>query len=193
MISLIVLYKVPVMLFKGWKQLIQDLIGRRLMLSKAAISRSPSFPIKRDLIQADSYPAKRPLIKTASMKVQELKAVVVAGFQFDHFEDANLQTTVGGSRQGVAARSQAAVAAMSNLVDMCTAEFAKLCEKARLAVSGGSRSPRAEPEPERPTRLERPPLGFPALSQALRFESRPPPPTPCSDAALALLLDCFSP
>ncbi|CAL9049030.1 unnamed protein product [Musa banksii] len=160
MISLIVLYKVPVMLFKGWKQLIQDLIGRsgpflesvcvpfagllillwpvaveltavagilssfslgcyaaavayqenstmsgilyvitvismfdeftndflymregscfpRPKYRKAAISRSPSFPIKRDPIQDDSYPAKRPLIKTASMKVQELKAIVI--------------------------------------------------------------------------------------------------------------------
>ncbi|KAJ8493085.1 hypothetical protein OPV22_014806 [Ensete ventricosum] len=449
MISLIVLYKVPVMLFKGWKQLIQDLIGRsgpflenvcvpfagllillwpvaveltaiagilsslslgcyaaavvyqenstmsgilyvitvismfdeftndflymregscfpRPKYRKAAISRSPSFPIKRDLIQADSYPAKRPLIKTASMKVQELKAVVIwdnffkscegvgkelVGAGAIHISDleewqnsknkivniglpsyvclqcfirsiksgsvgfvmrdnvevtslnrpegrifdwlfepmlvlkeqikaANLETIEeeylyklalycsdarrasswqnGGiapaeevkraQLEGLSRRLQGfsltisrmptfrrrleevtngisvvsfasydgiasvagkeclveddlllptpglAVAAMSNLVDMCTAEFAKLCEKARLAVSGGSRSPRAEPEPERPTRLERPPLGFPALSQALRFESRPrPPPTPCSDAALALLLDCFSP
>ncbi|CAL9768282.1 unnamed protein product [Musa acuminata subsp. burmannicoides] len=160
MISLIVLYKVPIMLFKGWRQLIQDLIGRsgpflesvcvpfagllillwpvavgltsiagilsslslgcyaaavayqensttsgilyviavismfdeftndflylregscfpRPKYRKAAISRSASLPIKRAPTRDESFPLKRPLIKTASMKMQELKAIVI--------------------------------------------------------------------------------------------------------------------
>lgn len=44
---------------------------------KAAISRSASLPIKRAPTRDESFPLKRPLIKTASMKMQELKAIMV--------------------------------------------------------------------------------------------------------------------
>nr|XP_010939111.1 uncharacterized membrane protein At3g27390 isoform X2 [Elaeis guineensis] len=160
MLSLIVLYKVPIMLYKGWRQLIRDLIGRsgpflesvcipfagllillwpiaveltaaagilssfglgcyaaavayqedstmsgilytisvistfdeftndflymregscfpRPKYRKAVLSQSPSLPIKRVPEQSDFTPLQRPLIKTASMKLQELKAVVI--------------------------------------------------------------------------------------------------------------------
>ncbi|URE31690.1 hypothetical protein MUK42_16925 [Musa troglodytarum] len=43
---------------------------------KAAISRSASLPRKHAPARAESLPLKRPLIKTASMKMQELKAIV---------------------------------------------------------------------------------------------------------------------
>ncbi|URE31687.1 hypothetical protein MUK42_16925 [Musa troglodytarum] len=44
---------------------------------KAAISRSASLPRKHAPARAESLPLKRPLIKTASMKMQELKAIVI--------------------------------------------------------------------------------------------------------------------
>lgn len=160
MISLIVLYKVPVMLYKGWRQLIRDLIGRsgpflesvcvpfaglmillwpiavvlaavagilssfglglyaaaiayqenstmsgilyviaiislfdeftndflymregscfpRPQYSKEALSLSPTLPVKRLPELSSVGPLKRPLIKTPSMKMQELKSVVI--------------------------------------------------------------------------------------------------------------------
>lgn len=160
MLSLIVLYKVPVMLYKGWRQLIRDLIGRsgpflerecvpfaglmillwpiavalaaaagilssfslglyaaavayqenstksgllyvfavismfdeftndflymregscfpRPRYRKAMLTRSPSLPVKRVPEQSSFIPLKRPLIKTPSMKMQEMKAVVI--------------------------------------------------------------------------------------------------------------------
>ncbi|WOL03093.1 hypothetical protein Cni_G11813 [Canna indica] len=160
LISLIVLYKVPVMLFKGWRQLILDLIGRsgpflesvcvpfsgllillwpvavglaavagiisslilgcyaaavahqenstmsgilyliavislfdeftndflymregscfpRPRYREAAITASPTLPVKKAPTEAVSFPLKRPLIKSASAKIQELQAVVI--------------------------------------------------------------------------------------------------------------------
>lgn len=160
MLSLIVLYKVPVMLYKGWRQLIHDLIGRsgpflesvcvpfaglmillwpiavglaaaagilssfglglyaaavayqenstksgllygiavismfdeftndflymregscfpRPRYQKAMLTHSPSLPVKRFPEQSSFIPLKRPLIKTPSMKMQEMKAVVI--------------------------------------------------------------------------------------------------------------------
>ncbi|XP_074563128.1 putative membrane protein At3g27390 [Curcuma longa] len=161
MISFIVLYKAPVMLLKGWGQLIQDLLGRSgpflesvcvpfaglLILlwplavclasaagissslflgcyasvvvyqenstksgilyviavismfdeftndflymregscfprpkyrQKPSVSRSLSLPLKRAPTSAEPVPLKRPLIKTPSMKMQELKSVVI--------------------------------------------------------------------------------------------------------------------
>lgn len=160
MLSLIVLYKVPVMLYKGWKQLIHDLIGRSgpflesvcvpfagllillwpiaVILAAAAgilsslslglyaaavayqenstmsgilysiavismfdeytndflymrdgscfprpryrkdvLSRSPSLPPKLKPEESSFTTLKRPLIRTPSMKMQELKAVVI--------------------------------------------------------------------------------------------------------------------
>ncbi|WOL20677.1 hypothetical protein Cni_G29482 [Canna indica] len=83
---------------------------------------------------------------------------------------------------------------MSNLVDMWTAEMAKLREKSRAALA----SPRST-EMERARELnefsmasepEELSLGYPALSQAIRMK---PPSLRMTDAAVSLLVDCFSP
>ncbi|XP_072992743.1 uncharacterized membrane protein At3g27390-like [Typha latifolia] len=159
-LSFLVLLKVPIMLFKGWRQLIQDLIGRsgpfletvcvpfagllillwptavvlaamagilssfglgcyaaavayqenrtmsgilyvaavismfdeytndflylregscfpRPKYRKVVLSHSSSLSVKRVQEQHDLIPLKRPMVKTASMKLQELKAVVI--------------------------------------------------------------------------------------------------------------------
>ncbi|KAH7689701.1 hypothetical protein IHE45_02G000600 [Dioscorea alata] len=183
MLTLIVIYKVPVMLFKGWRQLIRDLIGRsgpflesvcvpfagllillwpvaveltaiagilsslslgcyaaavayqensmksgllyviacismfdeftndfldmregscfpRPKYRKASLTRTPTLPVKRISELSDFAPLKRPLIKTPSMKMQELKAVVIWESFFKACEDLGKELVrVGAIRE----------------------------------------------------------------------------------------------
>ncbi|KAJ0967675.1 hypothetical protein J5N97_024592 [Dioscorea zingiberensis] len=182
MLTLIILYKVPVMLFKGWRQLIRDLIGRsgpflesvcvpfagllillwpiaveltaiagilssislgcyaaavayqenstksgllyviscismfdeftndfldmregscfpRPKYRKANLSRVPTLPVKRVSEQISSA-LKHPLIKTPSMKMQELKSVVIWDSVFKACEDLGKELVrVGAIRE----------------------------------------------------------------------------------------------
>lgn len=79
-------------------------------------------------------------------------------------------------------------ATMSNLVDTWTAELAKLRDKGRAALSGSS-TPRAEAEAEAERASE--PDGRP-LSQAIRTKPRSVR-LPCTEVAVAMLVDCVSP
>ncbi|KAM0949980.1 putative membrane protein [Dioscorea sansibarensis] len=154
MLTLIVIYKVPVMLFKGWRQLIRDLIGRSGILSslslgcyaaavayqensmksgllyviacisiydeftndfldmgegscfrrpkyqKASLTRIPILPVKQISEPSDFAPLKCPSIKTPSMKMQELKAVVIWEGFFKACEDLGKELVrVGAIRE----------------------------------------------------------------------------------------------
>jgi len=84
---------------------------------------------------------------------------------------------------------------MSSLVDMCTTEFAKLREKGQAifsssSPSGGTSTSTVEVE----ERSDATTLGaYPVhLSQALRLKHRPPS-TLCSEAAVSMMVECFSP
>ncbi|KAK1269133.1 hypothetical protein QJS04_geneDACA006570 [Acorus gramineus] len=78
---------------------------------------------------------------------------------------------------------------MSSLVDMWTSQVAKLREKGRTMLSGGSGSGGSDPGSEPGTPREAP-LGMAGLNQAMRAEPKAPP---YSETAVSMLVECFSP